>query len=279
MNTILNYLDVQTNNIDTLFFDLDRTLLDSNKEISQNCLKMMKKCKSVGYHFGIATGRSLSSITPLLDKYKLYEIFEVIVANSGADIYMLPEMDNINAEHLSRKDVYKIKEIFDGYPDIVIAFHNVNTMCATKRTSFLEKVRKNNNEKNFKLLFENVDFEEPSRVMLEFHEESTLEFILSNPIKGLNGYHSEPEVYEYLKDHVSKSNGIAHYMAQLNKTMEQVICFGDGDNDSEMLNDCKIGVAMKNATNRAIQAADIHWKYSNDEDGVFEFLKCLVREE
>lgn len=277
MNTTSNCLDAKINKIDTLFFDLDGTLLDSKKEISNSCLNLMKECKNEGFHFGIATGRSLSSIYPLMKKFKLDEIFEVVVANSGADIYLLPEWKEIQLGHLTREDVIKIKNCFMNKDDIVIAFHNPDTMFATKETPFLKSVQKNNHESQFKKLFEEDEYELPARVMLEFHQDSTLEYILSKPIDGLKGYHSEPEIYEFLKDHVSKSNGIRYYMQTLGKEIDQVMCFGDGDNDEEMLTHCAIGVAMQNGTQKAKNAANIQWKYSNDEDGVYEFLKEYIR--
>ena len=273
----MNCLDAKINKIDTLFFDLDGTVLDSKKDISNACLNLMKECKNNGFHFGIATGRSLSSIYPLMKKFKLDEIFEVVVANSGADIYLMPEFKEVQLGHLTKEDVIKIKECFMEYEDIVIAFHNPDTMFATKETPFLKSVQKNNYESQFKKLFEKDDYELPARVMLEFHQESTLEYILSKPIIGLKGYHSEPVIYEFLKNYISKSNGIRYYMQTLDKDIDKVMAFGDGDNDEEMLTHCGIGIAMKNGTSKAKNAANVVWKYSNDEDGVFEFLKEYIR--
>lgn len=270
-------MDAKISKIDTLFFDLDGTLLDSKKEISNSCIDLMKECKNEGLHFGIATGRSLSSIYPLMKKFKMDEIFEVVVANSGADIYLLPEWKEIQLGHLTKEDVIKIKDCFMSHYDIVIAFHNPDTMFATKETPFLKSVQKNNHESRFKKLFEEDDYELPARVMLEFHQESTLKFIRSKTIDGLKGYHSEPEVYEFLKDHISKSNGIRYYMKTLGKDIDQVMAFGDGDNDEEMLTDVAIGVAMNNGTKKAKRTANVVWKFSNDEDGIYEFLKEYMR--
>ncbi|AIM24511.1 putative bifunctional phosphatase/peptidyl-prolyl cis-trans isomerase [Melissococcus plutonius] len=59
--------------------------------------------------------------------------------------------------------------------------------------------------------------------------------------------------------------GIAH---------EDIIAFGDGDNDIEMLKEAGIGVAMGNATKYAKQAANFITA-TNEEDGIFKALKKL----
>ncbi len=58
---------------------------------------------------------------------------------------------------------------------------------------------------------------------------------------------------------------------------KDIIAFGDGLNDQEMLEKCGIGVAMGNA----LQQVKTNAKYialSNDEDGVITFLKEYLNE-
>jgi hydroxymethylpyrimidine pyrophosphatase-like HAD family hydrolase len=56
--------------------------------------------------------------------------------------------------------------------------------------------------------------------------------------------------------------------------MKDVIAFGDGDGDIEMLSQCGLGVAMANASEAVKSAA--HWiTTSNDEDGVAVALEVL----
>jgi Cof subfamily protein (haloacid dehalogenase superfamily) len=56
---------------------------------------------------------------------------------------------------------------------------------------------------------------------------------------------------------------------------QDVIAFGDGENDVEMLKMAGLGVAMANADEHAIQAADAT-ALSHDEDGVAVFLENLL---
>jgi hypothetical protein len=66
---------------------------------------------------------------------------------------------------------------------------------------------------------------------------------------------------------VSKASALKLLVARADLTMKEVIAFGDGDGDIEMLSQCGLGVAMGNAS-EAVKAA-AHWiTASNDEDGV-----------
>lgn len=53
-----------------------------------------------------------------------------------------------------------------------------------------------------------------------------------------------------------------------------MICFGDGQNDREMLQAAGVGVAMGNAAPE-IQAIADKVTASNDEDGIWQALKEL----
>ena len=53
---------------------------------------------------------------------------------------------------------------------------------------------------------------------------------------------------------------------------KDVIAFGDGLNDVDMLEKCGVGVAMKNALPDVKKKADFITDKNNWEDGIIEFL-------
>ena len=63
-------------------------------------------------------------------------------------------------------------------------------------------------------------------------------------------------------------------MKRLSVDLSEVVAFGDGDNDSEMLACAGIGIAVANATEKCREAADfVTDRY--DRDGVAKALKRL----
>lgn len=74
-----------------------------------------------------------------------------------------------------------------------------------------------------------------------------------NVIKGS----PDPFFVEYLRPDVSKGSAVVQMCQHYGINMEQVVAFGDGDNDREMLSLAGLGVAMKNAKDAAKYAANV----------------------
>lgn len=80
--------------------------------------------------------------------------------------------------------------------------------------------------------------------------------------------------YEIGTAEANKGLGLARLCARLGLTLEQVIAFGDSENDEEMLEAAGLGVAMGNALDYVRQHANAV-TLTNDEDGVASFLEQL----
>lgn len=81
-------------------------------------------------------------------------------------------------------------------------------------------------------------------------------------------------LYEFmdLDPRVSKTRGLVR-VAELNNMELQDICvFGDADNDTCMVTDAGVGVAMANGSDATRAAAD-YVTASNDEDGIAIFIE------
>ncbi len=72
----------------------------------------------------------------------------------------------------------------------------------------------------------------------------------------------------------SKAATILHLAEQVGIAQEDIISFGDGQNDREMLRMSGIGVAMGNAVPE-VQAEAKLVTDTNDEDGIWKALKQL----
>jgi len=90
----------------------------------------------------------------------------------------------------------------------------------------------------------------------------------ANVIRG-----TPPFFVEILSPNVHKGQGLHQLCQSLSVPLEEVIAFGDGDNDLEFIQMAGWGVAMKNARDGVKDKADEVAKWSNDEDGVIKTLQ------
>ncbi|KRL91540.1 Cof-type HAD-IIB family hydrolase [Lactobacillus kalixensis] len=74
---------------------------------------------------------------------------------------------------------------------------------------------------------------------------------------------------------IHKANGLKELGATIGVTLDEMVAFGDGGNDLEMIQEVGDGVAMKNATPALLKVAD-HITTSNKEDGVLSYLENLL---
>ncbi|MGX8833138.1 Cof-type HAD-IIB family hydrolase [Amedibacillus sp. YH-ame6] len=259
-----------------VFVDLDGTLLQDDKKLPPTVIETIKRFRTM-YHipFGIATGRALSSLLPLLKAKGLLDYIDVIVANNGVDLY-IPAQQKLERKYMLDKTVIeKVLKAFEGEEDVNVCFHNPGLFYAQKVTKRVSNILKINQiDVVFHPNYCN-DYTQTPRVMLLFdpaNREKINTLIEKVHIDGVRGIQSEPDIYEYVDERVSKVVGIQEYVESFQDTLDQVLVIGDSYNDIEMLQHCGIGVAMKNADEQVKQYADMISEYTNNEDGVAHIL-------
>lgn len=123
-------------------------------------------------------------------------------------------------------------------------------------------------------LAKNIDFR-PHNILLA-QDETTI----SKPAKLLMGkygdqtsqMYSETYYYEIMPKDVSKGHALLEIAEYLGIDQENIIAFGDQDNDMSMIQMAGVGVAMGNAIDSLKAAAD-YVTLTNNEDGIAAYLE------
>ena len=103
-----------------------------------------------------------------------------------------------------------------------------------------------------------------------------LEAEMQETLKGKAGaFRSEPFFLEIVPMGIDKAKGLSILLDKIGMKREELIAFGDGYNDTPMLQFAGMGVAMGNAAEEIKKAADmVTW--SNNDDGVAIALENLI---
>lgn len=94
----------------------------------------------------------------------------------------------------------------------------------------------------------------------------------------LSIYRSEPFFIEVMPQKVDKAASLDKMLPSIGMGQEQAVCCGDGFNDISMIKYAKVGVAMGNAQPAVKEAAN-YITASNDEDGLVEVIEKFFRED
>lgn len=251
------------NNKKLILFDIDGTLFDNKQQIilpkSVEAIKHLHKHHTIA----IATGRaafmldSINEVKPMIDYYVLI---------NGQ--YIQAHKNTIFKEPLSPALLMKLiasmqtRQLAYGFED---SHHEaVSKIDALVLHSF-QKLGLDVPpvDASFYLhhdVFQAWVFSEPEAVELLREEFPELNFIKWMDVG-----------YDILPKHASKGLGMKRLAEHLHFDLKDVIAFGDGDNDFEMIRDAGMGIAMGNATSKVKKVA----KYVTDDvanDGIYQAL-------
>lgn len=252
-----------------LLFDLDDTLLRSDKTISRRTLEILEHCREQGYLIGVSTSRGESN--SLLYISELHP--EVIICSGGAvvkykDQYIYTA--EFTEEEINRmiKTVWEIcgpecKMTIDTLNAHFWSFErNRDEMDASWADTIFADFS-NLHERALKLCAE-IFRPELAQQLAETLEDCDC-------IKFVDG-----EWYKFTKKEATKENAIKIFCEISGISLSNVTAFGDDLPDIGMLKLCGKGIAMGNAVAEVKAAADVVIG-TNDEDGIAEYLQesCL----
>ena len=86
---------------------------------------------------------------------------------------------------------------------------------------------------------------------------------------------SLPEFVEFASPDVNKASGLEFLADRLGFARERTVAFGDGENDVELVEWAGYGVAVANAHDRVLAAADLVCP-SDEEEGVAQVLEAYL---
>lgn len=251
--------------------DLDGTLLTTNKTITDFTKQTLSEVTKYNNKVVIATGRSYIGAIKYYEQLKLKT---PLITLNGAQI-TLPDGTEI-LKPIPKKEVTKIYN--DLNKMIVTGFLNCSKMMFTINHSLeLEKlfngeVRDDTTEYDEKL----VNKADVLNMVILINDKDRAEFEAyfdnTKLVHRHWGSHNGESFYDIFLDGVSKASALKEVLSMYNLSKEDLITFGDGHNDIEMLQYANDGIAMKNAHPDVLETTKYSTDRDNDNDGVANYL-------
>ncbi|MEQ2370673.1 Cof-type HAD-IIB family hydrolase [Blautia sp. CLA-JM-H16] len=256
--------------------DLDGTLLNTQKELTENTRRVLTEAIDSGILVLVATGRPFTGIP---EELRTFPGIHYALTSNGARV-LDTDHNKLLIEHLlpmeSAKKALRIFEKYDtlseiyfdgqGYADAakldeVGKYHHDPNMWNYVRTTRIPVpdiwdviAKENRNMDKVQALF--ADMDEREQAWKELSELKELELV------GSLSYNIEINATG-----VNKGTALVALGEMLGIPREAIMACGDGDNDVHLLREVGFGVAMANAQPQVKDAAD-YITSSNDEEGV-----------
>ena len=267
--------------------DLDGTLLNDKKEISERNISALKAAKNKGAEIVFSTGRYYDMIP---DVAKALDFVDYGIFINGAEVYDIKNKKVIFSrtmdldtclealEYLASLDViydayvenkgYMSKHIFDKIYDeryLKSVYHRENIEQYRTVVPDLFVFLKETGKDLQKFQFFSQDKEAIKRGSA-YLKEHYPQFTVSSSLlfnTEVNG-----------KD-VNKGNGLKILAERLGIDMSETMAFGDGGNDMTLIDAAGMGVAMGNGIDD-LKAIASYVTLTNNEDGVADAIEKFV---
>ena len=252
--------------------DLDGTLLNSQKQVSDANAKAIYKLKDQNITFVMATGRSDVMTKAYTKQLKNADI---VIGCDGAVIRNIRTGEILYENHLSSETCHKTFEICKKYGLQYYVFAKdelVSDDPQNERFLIHQKFNQTVEE----------DEEIPMRIVDDLNEyvshndKNYLDKVAEVVKKetDADAIRSGKKVLAVKAMGVSKAEAIKKLAQKLGIWIKDIIAFGDEVNDIEMLTLVGLGIAMENADDVVKEAAD-QIAGSNDQDGVGKELEKI----
>ena len=255
--------------------DLDATFLKDDKTFNEVLFQeVLDKLHAQGGQFIVATGNHVQKVR---EYFKNFEGQYQMIANNGAEVILNGELTHVWA--VSEEVPAEIDSLADKYKTHLQL--GVSFVAANKAFMII----KNHSDEHLafaKKYFENLtlidsvtEINEPilkvslvlPRVEYDFMREVKL--VLGNKVHvTTSGYGA----IDIVNPHVNKANALKYIAETLNVLPSEIMAFGDGLNDLEMLEYVGQPVAMTNSDEALFQHDFARSIADNDNDGVLKTI-------
>lgn len=263
--------------------DLDGTLFNSEKKVSETNRVALQKAREKGVKVVITTGRPLKAIGNVLEELGLISKDEYSITFNGG-LIQSNNGEILFKQELSREQLWDIYTVLE---DLALPFDVLNDgivyslSCKGNHSLY--------HTANPTLTFKNIEtFEEIPKDIIYNKVVSVIDadFLDQQIPKLPKEFFEKYEVFksrdillEVMPKNVHKAVGLELLIKHLGLTKEEVMAVGDEENDVSMLSWAGLGVAMANGSQIAKENANVVTKVTNDQDGVAEAVYRYVLKE
>lgn len=245
--------------ITAIITDLDNTLLRCDSTISNYTVDVLKECQAKGIKIAFATARSMQASQKYIDKITP----DIFIGYGGALVKAGEKI--IHRFEIPHEIGHQIIRECLKTPD-VIYIHAIN-----------ETVALSNGPDSDMRHYQYTDFScdygyNYLKISLNACSSTAVENIASHfPMCDMLRYTGE-DLYRFANRNAVKWNAVKVFSEYYGYDTETFVAFGDDVNDMEMIQNCGLGVAVKNAVNDVKSVAKYTCE-SNDDDGVAKWIE------
>lgn len=268
--------------IKLIALDLDDTTLRSDASLAPETAQAIAKAVESGVEVVIASGRAFKSLPR---QVLSIEGLRYAVSSNGAAIERIADGERLLSFTLKPQSVMDILELFDGerfeafiggqpYCDGEYYSDPLRFGCSAAYVDYVKSTRLPV-ENMPEFIRENIHLLDSIDVLCQSAGHKNELWEKAKRLSGVYVTSSSPRLIEISDINAGKGAALRRLSQLLDIAPEHIAAFGNGDNDADMLSFAGVGIAVKNASEKCLAAAD-HICPDNDENGVAKTIEKLL---
>lgn len=265
------------------FFDLDGTLLNTEKKITPKTMDALRKFTDAGNYFAINTGRAIDSAKAVYNGLGLNFKGSFLCGSNGTEIYSVDEGKYVYKVGVPIELVTKILDLSEEY-DVHCHTYNEDHIVSRRNGEEMEYYRRV--IKTPLIVTDDVlkyVTTPPSKMIaIELHDHEKQErfrMALQEMVGDkLTLLYSNPYYMEIFPSEAGKGSVVKRLSSYLGLDIKDTYAAGDEQNDISMIEAAGCGIAMVNGTDIVKKSADVITKDDNDHDGLSEYILKAIDE-
>lgn len=260
--------------------DIDGTLLNSEKKITNEVFNSIQEAKKSGAKVVLSTGRPLPGVTPLLDELNLNDDGDYVICFNGAVVQEVKSKKILSNIEMYHDDFVLINNLakennthvhINTPTNLIIPEETPSKYTIHESTlNNIDIVSMNEEDINDDITF--------CKIMI-IDEPEKLEDVIKNIPKDLFDKYtivrSAPFFLEFLNKNANKGTALEALCNTINIPLSKSIAVGDEENDQHMIKMAGLGVAMGNARDSIKEIAN-YVTCSNNEHGVAKVIDKFI---
>lgn len=249
--------------IQMLVIDLDRTLLHTDKTVSQYSVDVLNRCHEHGFKIVFATARPIRTVR----QYTELIPCDAVIYHNGAftmaggrrvgPAYTVP-IAEARRILMYMQTAYEGKKLSVEIEDTLYANFDVSTIW-----NYTSAVRTD---------FSDLPDADADKLIIEIACVEEYDQVLALLPPGLYAELCDGgKLCLVMNQEASKLNAVKGLSTVWGIPLADIAAFGDDLNDIGMIRHCGVGVAMQNAVREVLDATDAV-TLSNDDDGVADYI-------
>ena len=258
-------------NIKLITIDIDGTLCNNQSGINEETIKAIEKVKDKGIIVALCTGRWFYYSYLIHEKVKASNY---LITSNGSELYDFNKNDYLFNSKINRNSIafiwdYCLKNNINCYLN-GNPYRYINKYCPIgTECKMINDIEEVNNIDIYQIIVESYNLD----VMTELEQLITNNNLIignksvSYSERKLNSFYS----FDINNKGISKGKTLKYLLNTLQLKEENVLCFGDGENDISLFDGNYVKVAMGNAHPLLKEKADFI-TLSNEENGISYFI-------